>query len=411
MTGNFLKVIKKKIGSYFSPKRINHDLISPFAIEIIETLINNKYDAYIVGGAIRDILINQKPKDFDIATNATPEQVRSIFKKARIIGRRFQIVHVIRHFETIEVSTFRSPPQNKIKMANGVFKDNEFGSIQEDAARRDFTCNALYYDPVRNKLIDFYGGVKAIQKKELNLIGDPKIRFNEDPIRILRGIRFSAKLGIHLNKSLTDHINDSGSLLDKVPYSRLFDEIMKLFLTGHGVKSMDLFKKFQLAYKYFPSLLREESYEFINQGLINTDYRVSNNKSINPGFLLAVFLWPDVELAWDKISKNTHPTTALNQAIDNTLLKQSKIFPIQKRFAITMAEIWRLQPRFENLNPKRTYRLSGHPRFRAAYDFLLLRSLKDEKLKNNASWWTNFIEADEDTKNKLIKQPNFKKNA
>jgi poly(A) polymerase len=411
MTGNFLKVIKKKIGSYFSPEKINHDLISPFAIEIIETLINHKYDAYIVGGAIRDILINQKPKDFDIATNATPEQVRSIFKKSRIIGRRFQIVHVVRHYETIEVSTFRSPPQNKIKMANGVFKDNEFGSINEDAARRDFTCNALYYDPVRNKLIDFYGGVKAIQRKELHLIGDPKIRFNEDPIRILRGIRFSAKLSMPLNKSLTDNINHSIPLLDNIPYSRLFDEIMKLFLTGHGVKSMALFKEFQLAYKYFPSLLREESYAFINQGLINTDFRVSNNKSINPGFLLAVFLWPDVKLTWEKSSKNIHPTTALNDAIDNTLLKQSKIFPIQKRFSITMSEIWRLQPRFENLNPKRTYRLTGHPRFRAAYDFLLLRSLQDETLKNNASWWTHFMGADEDTRNKLIQQRNFKKNA
>jgi len=411
MTSNFLKVITKKIGAYFSTEKINHKLISPFAIEIIDTLINNKYDAYIVGGAIRDILINQKPKDFDIATNATPEQVRSIFKKSRIIGRRFQIVHVFRHYETIEVSTFRSPPQNKIKMANGVFKDNEFGSIKEDAARRDFTCNALYYDPVRNKLIDFYDGVKAIQKKELNLIGDPKIRFNEDPIRILRGIRFSAKLGMPLNKSLTDNINHSVYLLDNVPYSRLFDEIMKLFLTGHGVKSMDLFKKFQLAHKYFPSLLREESYDFINHGLINTDYRISNNKSINPGFLLAVFLWPDVKLTWGESSKNIHPSTALNEAIDNTLLKQSKIFPIQKRFATTMSEIWRLQPRFENLNPKRTYRLTTHPRFRAAYDFLLLRSLQDNTLKKSASWWTNFMGADEDTKNKLIQQRNFKKNA
>jgi len=411
MTGNFLKVIKKKISSYFSSEIINHDLISPFAIEVIETLINNKFDAYIVGGAIRDILIGQKPKDFDIATNATPEQVRSIFRKSRIIGRRFQIVHVIRNYETIEVSTFRSPPQNKIKMANGVFKDNEFGSINEDAARRDFTCNALYYDPVRNKLIDFYGGLKAIKKKQLNLIGDPKIRFNEDPIRILRAIRFSAKLNMPLNKSLTEHINESLSLLDNVPYSRLFDEIMKLFLTGHGVKSMNLFKKFQLAHKYFPSLLSEDSYEFINQGLINTDYRIHNNKSINPGFLLAVFLWPDIKLAWVKNTKNLHPSSSLNDAIDNILLKQSKIFPIQKRFAITMSEIWRLQPRFENLNPKRTYRLSGHPRFRAAYDFLLLRSLQDQALKSNASWWTNFIEADEDTKNKLIRQRNFKKNA
>lgn len=411
MTGNFLNIIKKKIGTYFSPTRIDHNLISPFAIEIIETLINNKFDAFIVGGAIRDILIGQKPKDFDIATNATPDQVRSIFKRSRIIGRRFQIVHVIRHFEIIEVSTFRSPPQNKVKMKNGVFKDNEFGSIKEDAARRDFTCNALYYDPVRNKLIDFYGGIKDIQKKQLNLIGDPKIRFDEDPIRILRAIRFSAKLGMPLNRLLTEHINQSLSLLDKVPYSRLFDEIMKLFVTGHGVKSMTLFKKFLLAHKYFPALLSPESYEFINQGLVNTDYRILNNKSINPGFLLAVFLWPDVKLAWNKNSKNIHTSTALNEAIDNTLLKQSRIFPIQKRFAITMSEIWRLQPRFENLNPKRVYRLFKHPRFRAAYDFLLLRSLKDKALTNTASWWIKFVEADENKKNQLTHEHNFKENA
>ena len=174
---------------------------------------------------------------------------------------------------------------------------------------------------------------------------------------------------------------------------------MKLFLTGHGVKSMALFKKFLLAHKYFPAILGTESYEFINQGLVNTDYRILNNKSINPGFLLAVFLWPDVELTWNKNTKNIHPSTALNEAIDNTLLKQSKIFPIQKRFAITMSEIWRLQPRFENLNPKRVHRLSKHPRFRAAYDFLLLRNLKDKALKNTASWWINFVEADENKKN------------
>ena len=214
-----------------------------------------------------------------------------------------------------------------------------------------------------------------------------------------------------LNKLLTDHINQSLSLLDKVPYSRLFDEIMKLFVTGHGVKSMTLFKKFLLAHKYFPALLSPESYEFINQGLVNTDYRILNNKSINPGFLLAVFLWPDVKLAWNKNSKNIHTSTALNEAIDNTLLKQSRIFPIQKRFAITMSEIWRLQPRFENLNPKRVYRLFKHPRFRAAYDFLLLRSLKDKALTNTASWWIKFVEADENKKNQLTHEHNFKENA
>lgn len=411
MASNFLKTIKKKISSFMSPEKIDHQLISPFALEIIKTLKNNKFDAYIVGGAIRDILIGIKPKDFDVATNATPIQINAIFRKSRIIGRRFQIVHVVKNFEIIEVSTFRSPPQNKIKMANGVFKDNEFGSINEDAARRDFTCNALYYDPVEHKLIDFYNGELAIKKKQLNLIGDPKIRFHEDPIRILRAIRFSAKLNMPINSSLSDQISNSIHLLDTVPYSRLFDEIMKLFLTGHSVHSLMLFKRYNLAKKYFPTLHNEELDKFINQGFINTDSRVLNNKSLNPGFLLAIILWPDVELSWKKNLKKLHPSIALNDSIDMAIIKQSKSLLIQKRFSITMSEIWRLQPRFENLNSKRIYRLLGHPRFRAAYDFLLLRSSNDQSLIETAKWWTCFIEADEGTKNSMIQNFNIKKYA
>lgn len=411
MSTNLLSIIKKKISTFLSHEKIDHKLISVFAIEIIKTLKNNKFDAYIVGGAIRDILTGLKPKDFDIATNATPEEVRAIFKKSRIIGRRFQIVHVIKNYETIEVSTFRSPPQNRVKMANGIFKDNEFGSINEDAARRDFTCNALYYDPIDNKLIDFYDGTLAIKKKQLTLIGDPKIRFVEDPIRILWAIRFSAKLDMPLNASLSDQINKSVDLLGTVPYSRLFDEIMKLFLTGHAVESMRLFIEFQLAKHYFPSVLNPQYIDFINQGLINTDFRILNNKSINPGFLLAIFLWSDVKIAWDKNITNHHPSIALNEAIESTMHKQSKLFLIQKRFSITMSEIWRLQPRFDNLNPKRIYRLSGHPRFRAAYDFLLLRSLHDKSLNTSAAWWTNFMSADENTKSEMIQQRNTKKYA
>ena len=234
MNSNLLQVFQKKITSFFKSNKIDHGLISDAALDTLKILRENKYDAFIVGGAIRDILMGFKPKDFDIATNATPEQVRSIFKKSRIIGRRFKLVHVIYGREIIEVSTFRAKPLQKIQMSNGVLKDNEYGSIEEDAERRDFTINALYYNVEGKNLIDFYGGLKDIQKNQLRLIGNPKLRYREDPIRILRAIRFSAKLKMEINSEALNEIKNSIGLLKSVPYSRLFDEIMKLFLTGHA---------------------------------------------------------------------------------------------------------------------------------------------------------------------------------
>jgi poly(A) polymerase len=376
-------------------------------LEIILSLQKNNYEAYIVGGAIRDILIDQNPKDFDIATNATPEQIRKLFKKSRIIGRRFKLVHVLDGRNIIEVSTFRAKPQEREIMANGVERDNAYGTLKEDAERRDFTSNSIYFNPTNKKLIDFYGGIDDIKNKQLAIIGIPEIRFREDPVRILRAIRFAAKLDLSINSDITSIIHKNINLLENIPYSRLFDEVMKLFLTGHALKSVILFNKFNLSKKFFPVLqsTNPSTQAFLKQGLRDTDKRIHESKSINPGFLLAVFLWRDVNEAWEKRKKvSINNTVALNKAIDFVLSKQSKIFPVQKRFIVTMSEIWRLQPRFKNLNPKRIYRLLGHPRFRAAYDFLLLRNRQGEIDDDLAQWWIKFVEADDKTKSILIKK-------
>ncbi len=405
MNSNLLHVFQEKIHSFFKSKRINHELISDSALDTLKILKKNNFDAFIVGGAIRDILMGYKPKDFDIATNATPEQVRSIFKKSRIIGRRFKLVHVIYGREIIEVSTFRAKPRQKIQMSNGVLKDNEYGSIKEDAERRDFTINALYYDVEDKNLIDFYGGLRDIQDNQLRLIGKPKLRYKEDPIRILRAIRFAAKLKMEIHSETLNEIRSSIDLLKSIPYSRLFDEVMKFFLTGHAQESMVLFKKYNLSNIYFPSLENNNKIvnNFLLQALENTDLRIKNDQSVSPGFLLAVFLWHDVDELFKKYKKKfPHPSLALNKAIDDVFHKQARIFPIQKRFSIAMSEIWRLQPKFNSTSSKKIYRLLGHPRFRASYDFLLLRCQTLEISESIGLWWTKFIESNKENQDLLI---------
>ena len=405
MNSNLLHVFQEKIHSFFKSKRINHELISDSALDTLKILKKNNFDAFIVGGAIRDILMDYKPKDFDIATNATPEQVRSIFKKSRIIGRRFKLVHVIYGREIIEVSTFRAKPRQKIQMSNGVLKDNEYGSIKEDAERRDFTINALYYDVEDKNLIDFYGGLRDIQDNQLRLIGKPKLRYKEDPIRILRAIRFAAKLKMEIHSETLNEIRSSIDLLKSIPYSRLFDEVMKFFLTGHAQESMVLFKKYNLSNIYFPSLENNNKIfnNFLLQALENTDLRIKNDQSVSPGFLLAVFLWHDVDELFKKYKKKfPHPSLALNKAIDDVFHEQARIFPIQKRFSIAMSEIWKLQPKFNSTSSKKIYRLLGHPRFRASYDFLLLRCQTLEISESIGLWWTKFIESNKENQDLLI---------
>ena len=395
----------KKINQLISPTGINQNLISEAAIDIVLKLQANNYEAYIVGGAIRDILLDYSPKDFDIATNAKPEDIRKIFKYSRIIGRRFKLVHVIYNRETIEVSTFRTAPTEKIHMKNGILKDNEYGSMSEDIKRRDFTINALYYDPINKILIDTFNGKSDIKKKIIKLIGDPQKRFIEDPIRLLRALRFSAKLDMNIHHDTLKLIEPSMKLLGTIPHSRLFDEILKFFLTGHAKNSLRIFREYNLTKKYLPSIdsLNSNFERFVYKALDNCDQRIANNKYISPGFIFSVFLWQDVFELWKKNEAHySHSSLALNDAIDKVIIKQNKIFPIQKRFLVAMSEIWRLQIRFENLSQKKVYRLFTHPRFRAAYDFMLIRSESDQFDKNLSRWWEEFVTSDDNTRKKLI---------
>ena len=395
----------KKINQLISPARINHQLISEAAIDVVSKLQANNYEAYIVGGAIRDILLDYSPKDFDIATNAKPEDIRKIFKYSRIIGRRFKLVHVIYNRETIEVSTFRTAPTEKIHMKNGILKDNEYGSMSEDIKRRDFTINALYYDPINKKLFDTFNGKSDVKKKIIKLIGDPQNRFTEDPIRLLRALRFSAKLDMNIHYDTLKHIEPSMNLLETIPHSRLFDEILKFFLTGHAKNSLKIFREYNLTKKYLPSIdsLNSNFEIFVCKALDNCDQRIANNKHISPGFIFSVFLWQDVFKLWkNNETQYSHSSLALNDAIDTVIFKQNKIFPIQKRFLTAMSEIWRLQIRFENLSQKKVYRLFAHPRFRAAYDFMLIRSECDQFDKNLSHWWEKFVNSDDKTRKNLI---------
>ena len=395
----------KKINQLISPARINHQLISEAAIDVVSKLQANNYEAYIVGGAIRDILLNHSPKDFDIATNAKPEDIRKIFKYSRIIGRRFKLVHVIYNRETIEVSTFRTAPTEKIHMKNGILKDNEYGSMSEDIKRRDFTINALYYDPINKKLFDTFNGKSDVKKKIIKLIGDPQKRFTEDPIRLLRALRFSAKLDMNIHHNTLKHIEPSMNLLETIPHSRLFDEILKFFLTGHAKNSLKIFREYNLTKKYLPSIdcLNSNFERFVCKALDNCDQRIASNKHISPGFIFSVFLWQDVFKLWkNNETQYSHSSLALNDAIDTVIFKQNKIFPIQKRFLTAMSEIWRLQIRFENLSHKKVYRLFAHPRFRAAYDFMLIRSECDQFDKNLSHWWEKFVNSDDKTRKNLI---------
>jgi len=405
MSKNIIKSIKDTYNQFFSKEPINQELISKNVLVIINTLQANNFEAYIVGGAIRDILISLTPKDFDIATNAKPEEIRHLFKNSRIIGRRFRLVHIFFGRELIEVSTFRAKPEKVERLKNGILKDNEYGTKEEDAVRRDFTCNALYFDPKRNKIFDFFNGIEDLKNRHLNMIGNAKIRLAEDPVRAIRAIRFSAKLGFEIDNKLKQQIIQVLPELKKIPYSRLFDEILKIFLTGYAENSFKLVNDFNLAKIFFPSLQSgsKETISFIKRGLKKTDERIFLGKPINPGYLIAVFLWKDVKILQENLAKKTkYPLTALNDAIEITLNKQNKIFPIQKRFITTMTEIWQLQPRFENLNKKRVFRLFAHPRFRAAYDFMLLRGEENEVNEQIISWWINFVESTDEERKALI---------
>jgi poly(A) polymerase len=407
---SFFKKFKKSKKSNFEIdfKKIDISLISVHAIKTIQVLEENGFEAYLVGGAVRDLLFGIKPKDFDVVTNATPDQIHHLFKRSRLIGRRFKLVHVIYGREVIEVSTYRSQ-QKEIPQADGsiVKDDNHYGTIEEDAVRRDFTINAMFYSPSNQKLVDFHDGLEDLNRGIIRIIGNAEKRYQEDPIRILRAFRVCAKLNMALNETSRAPIKKLVPLLHDIPHSRLFDEVIKFFLTGHALNSYRVMQDENIYSQFFlsPESELKDIDLFISNGLKNTDLRINQDKSCNPSFLFSFLLWHQVDVLWDRYKLELkHSIAGLNQAIDEVIEKQIKLFPIHKRFTITMKEIWRLQPRFENQSPKKIYRLLLHPRFRAAYDFMLLRCESNQLEKNIGIWWTTFIDADHHEKSLMVKQ-------
>ncbi len=388
---------------------IRRDQVSPGARRTCEALQKHGFKAYVVGGAVRDLIAGIPPKDYDVATNATPDEVRGVFRRSRIIGRRFQIVHVMQGPETLEVSTFRAAHDaDTLKDEHGrVLRDNVWGSIEEDAARRDFTMNALYYDPTDEVVLDFHNGVQDIQRKTLRMIGDPRARYREDPVRMLRAVRLAAKLDLRLDPQVQAPIRDMADLIDNVPAARLFDEMMKLLFSGHAVDCIRRLRDDGLHHGLLPLLdviLEQPMGEkFVMLSLANTDARVRADKSVSPGFLFATLLWHEVLASWEVRKKNGEPPVpAMFGAMDEVLDLQAEKLAITKRIASDIKDIWLLQPRFEKRAGRAPQRLIEQPRFRAAWDFLVLRAESGEAPQELADWWGDFQDASHEEREKML---------
>ncbi len=416
---------------------INPKLVDERALFVVRTLKDAGFDAYIVGGAVRDLMVGLAPKDFDVATNATPEQVKGLFRRAFIIGRRFRIVHVVhgrgREHEVIEVSTFRAYMDNAaaeavagnertsknelagmkhaVDSSGRVLRDNVWGPQEEDAVRRDFTINAMYYDPEAQIVVDYHGGIADAKKRIIRMIGDPATRYREDPVRIIRAVRFAAKLaplGFKLEAKTAAPLVKSQELLADVPQSRLFDEMLKLLQTGHSLASIEQLKLLGMARGIYPLLdvvVERAGQPFVSAALKDTDRRVGEGKPVAPSFLLASVLWADVRDGWAaRINQrqNSHP--ALQDAIDDVFNARIGDVSGRGRLAGDMREIWMMQPRFEKRVGSAPFGLVDQARFRAAFDFMRLRADAGEVDEVLADWWQEFSMADDTLRQDLVDQ-------
>ncbi|WP_153101267.1 polynucleotide adenylyltransferase PcnB [Paraburkholderia hayleyella] len=409
---------------------IDPALISRNAIRVTDGLQQAGHRAFIVGGAVRDLLLGIAPKDFDVATDATPDQVQKLFRRARIIGRRFQIVHVQFGQDIIETSTFRAlvdppaadaaPPRrlkrdeldrrtHAVDASGRVLRDNVWGEQHEDATRRDFTINAMYYDPATQTVLDYHNGMADMRSRLLRMIGDPATRYREDPVRMLRVVRFAAKLGFEIEDSTRAPISEMADLINNVPAARLFDEILKLLLSGHALACLKRLRKEGLHHGLLPLLdvVLEQPHgeKFISLALTSTDQRVRAGKTVSPGFLFATLLWHDVQQRWQQYeAEGEHSVPALHRAMDDVLDMQTEKLAIHKRFSADMREIWGLQQRLEKRSGRSALKLLEHPRFRAGYDFLLLRCESGELEEATGQWWTDFINGDASARETLLAQ-------
>jgi poly(A) polymerase len=384
--------------------------ITPAARKVTEGLQAAGYEAYVVGGAVRDLLLDRHPKDFDVATNATPEDVRRVFRRSRIIGRRFRLVHVLFGEETVETSTYRrmiDAVDAQTDEHGRLLRDNEFGDQEQDAARRDFTANALFYNPATQEIYDYHNGYADIRANTLRMIGDPAVRYREDPVRMLRAVRLSAKLGMKLDAATAAPIAQMKDLLGNVPQARLLDEMLKLLLSGHAVECVKKLRAMDLHHGLLPMLdviLEQPMGEkFVMLALKNTDQRISEEKSVSPAFLFAALLWHEVVASWKtRQDANERPVSALHEAIDEVLERQRAQLAIPHRYDTIMKEMWLLQPRFEQRGGQRPLRLLSQPRFRAAYDFLLLRCASGEADSQLGLWWDEFQDASDERRTEML---------
>ena len=416
---------------------INPALVDERALSVVRTLKETGFEAYIVGGAVRDLMVGLVPKDFDVATNATPEQVKSLFRRAFIIGRRFRIVHVVygrgREHEVIEVSTFRAYLDNAaaeavagnektskselagmkhaVDSSGRVLRDNVWGPQEEDAVRRDFTINAMYYDPQAQIVVDYHGGIADTKKRVIRMIGDPATRYREDPVRIIRAVRFAAKLsglGFKLEAKTAAPLVKSQELLADVPQSRLFDEMLKLLQTGHSLASIEQLKLLGMSRGIYPLLdvvVERAETPFVNAALKDTDRRVGEGKPVAPSFLLACVLWADVRDGWAaRQNERQNALPALHDAIDDVFNARIGDVSGRGRLAGDMREIWVMQPRFEKRTGSAPHGLVDQPRFRAAFDFMRLRSEIGEVDETLADWWQEFSMADDNLRQDMVDQ-------
>ncbi len=386
---------------------INPREIDKKARVILQALTDAGHEAYLVGGGVRDLLLGKHPKDFDIATSATPEEVKKALPSTRIIGRRFRLAHV--HFgrEYFEVATFRAPHDDsddgQVGKDGRITHDNVYGTLKEDAFRRDFTINALFYDLQTAEIIDYVGGMDDLEKRQLRMIGDPVKRYREDPVRMLRAIRFSAKLDLKVEKTTDKPIHDLSELLANIAPARLFEEALKLFHSGKAVIVLEKLCEYHLLESLFPQTA--ETLEIDDDGhytqliygaLSNTDRRIRSGKSVNPAFLFAVFLWREVQQGAEMYKELGNPALqSIHLAASDAFSEQIKSISIPRRFSNMSREIWTMQGRFEFKLQRRVFSLLEHKRFRAAYDFMCLRAQSGELLEDDCQWWTLIQEVDE----------------
>ena len=419
---------------------IDRKLVDERALDVVHVLKQAGFEAYVVGGAVRDLLLGLRPKDFDVATNATPEQVKGLFRRAFIIGRRFRIVHVIygrgRDNEVIEVSTMRayldsadaeqvkgnertskgelSTMKHAVDASGRVLRDNVWGPIEQDAARRDFSINAMYYDPESQIVVDFHQGIRDAKKKTLRMIGDAATRYREDPVRIIRAVRFAAKLnalGFKFDAKTLEPLASSRNLLADVPQSRLFDEMLKLLQTGHALASIEQLKAVGLATGIYPLLdtvVERAGDPFVKLALQDTDRRVGEGKPVAPSFLLACVLWADVRKGWERRlqprgnQRPPPPFAALQDAVDEAFDNRIGDVSGRGKLGSDMREIWMMQPRFEKRVGTSPFSLVDQPRFRAGFDFMRLRSQVGEIEEELAHWWETFQNVSDDMRTDMV---------